>query len=192
LEGITSFFLRAKHWQVFALVWGAYFIAQMAIVASLPEGPIEKPLKVGLLLEAVMLPSVACLMGWLWSMGSFLFSISEPSLKLNIHVFRFAVIFPTLYLLTALPFFLSTSTPEAIILPLHLPALFCLIYVFYFDSRSLVTAEKGEGATSNDYVLPMLLLFFSPIGVWLIQPRINLLYTRSDARSTSQNVVMPD
>ena len=177
MKKIASFFLRAKHWQVFVLMWGAYFVGTMALVGSIPEGPVENSLKVGLFSEAVMFPFIVCFMGWLWSMGSFLFSISEPSLKLNIHVFRFAIIFPTLYVLTALPLFLSrNSTVEAIILPLHLLAMFCLIYVCYFDSKSLVIAEKGEAVTFNDYALSLLLVFFSLIGIWLIQPRINRLY----------------
>ena len=109
--------------------------------------------------------------------GVFSFLDFRTIAKLNIHVFRFAIIFPTLYVLTALPLFLSrNSTVEAIILPLHLLAMFCLIYVCYFDSKSLVIAEKGEAVTFNDYALSLLLVFFSLIGIWLIQPRINRLY----------------
>jgi hypothetical protein len=37
-------------------------------------------------------------------------------------------------------------------------------------------AEKGEVVTRNDYTLTLFLLFFSLIGIWLIQPRINRLY----------------
>jgi hypothetical protein len=44
-----------------------------------------------------------------------------------------------------LPFFLSrNSTVEAIIIPLHLLALCCIFYIFYFDSKSLLIAE-GTG-----------------------------------------------
>ena len=116
-------------------------------------------------------------------MGSFLSSISESSLKLNIHIFRFAIIFPTLYLFMAPPFFLSSSSPvlESIELSLHLLALCCLLYVFYSVSRSFVTVEKGDAVTLNDYALTLLVLFFSFVGIWLIQPRINRLYARSGA-----------
>jgi hypothetical protein len=179
LTRITSFFLRAKHWQVFVLIWGAYFVATVVLVASVPEGPIENPLKVGLFSEAVLLPFILCSMGWMWAMGSFLYAIAERRLRPNIHFFRFAIILPTLYLLTGLPFFLSGNpTVEAVIVPIHLLALVCLIYAFYFVSKNLAVAERGETATSNDYVLPLLLLFISPIGIWLIQPRINRLYAQ--------------
>ncbi len=182
MKGITSFFLRAKHWQIFVLMWGAYFIGTMALVGSVPEGPVENPLKVGLFMEAVMLPFIVCSMGWLWSMGFFLFSISEVSLKLNINYFRFAVVFPTLYLLAGMPFFLSRNhTVENVIIPVHLLAMICFFYALYFVSKSLVMAEKGEVVTRNDYTLTLFLLFFSLIGIWLIQPRINRLYERRAA-----------
>jgi hypothetical protein len=183
LGAIGGFFLRAKHWQIFVLVWGAYFVAVAAMIASIPEGPVTKPVRVAFFAEAVISPFLAFFMGWLWSMGSFLSSIAEPSLKLNIHVFRFALIFPTVYLFTAPPFFLSSSSSvvESIELPLHLLALCCLLYAFYFVSKSLVTVEKGGAVTSNDYALTLLLLFFSLIGIWLIQPRINRLYAQNAA-----------
>lgn len=184
LNWFSNFFLRAKSWQVFVLVWGAYFVGQIAIVSSLPErtGPFANPLKVGLFSEAAMFPFIVCFMGRLWSVGSFLFSISEPKFKLNIHFFRFAIIFPSLYLLTALPFFLSSNSPmEEIILPLHLFALFCFFYGFYFVSKSLVAVERGEAVTRHDYTITLLLILFSLIGIWLIQPRINRLYARGHA-----------
>lgn len=181
LKGIASLFLRAKHWQIFVLVWGTYFVGQMVIVGSLPATTetLENPLKVGLFSEAVMSPCIVCLMGWLWSMGSFLFSIAKPTLQLNIHVFRFAILYSTLYLLTGLPFFLSRNPiVETIIVPMHLLTLFSLIYAFYFVSKSLVMEEKSAAVTFNDYALSLFLLFFSLIGIWLIQPRINRLYAQ--------------
>lgn len=184
MKEITGFFLRAKHWQVFALLWGTYLAGEIAIVIALPEasGSAENPLKAGLYAEAFMLPAVVCLMAWLWSMGSFLFLTTRPTLRLSIRSFQFSIIFLMLYLLTALPFFLSPNpTVQIIIFPAHLLCMLCLIYCFYFVSKSLLIAEKDEQVTFNDYALSLLLLFFSLIGIWLIQPRINRLYAASGA-----------
>lgn len=183
MKGITNFFLRAKHWQIFILVFGTYFVGQMAIVNSLlATGPLENPLRVGLFSEAVMAPFVVCMMGWLWSTGSFLTLIVKSTLKLDIRFFRFALIYATLYLLTALPFFLSRNpVVECVILPMHLLAVFSLFYVLNFVSRSLVLAEKGSIATFRDYALSQLLFWVSPVGVWLIQPRINRFYEERGA-----------
>jgi hypothetical protein len=181
VQAVKRFFLRATHWQIFLLVWGTYFIGTLILVSSVPEGRVENPLRVGLFSEAILSPFVLCSMGWLWAIGAFLFSIAEPSLRLNIHFFRFAIIFPTVCLLTALPFFLSSNrTIEAVILPLHLLALACLLYVFYFNSKSLRIVEKREMVTTNDYLVLLFLFFFSLVGIWLIQPKINQLYRQEN------------
>jgi hypothetical protein len=92
----------------------------------------------------------------------------EATLWLSIHSFQFAIIFLMLYLLTALPFFLSqNSTVQIIIFSAHLLCMLCLVYCFYFVSKSLVIAEKGEAISFNDYALSLL---FSLLGIWLIQP----------------------
>jgi hypothetical protein len=52
----------------------------------------------------------------------------------------------------------------------------CLIYILYFDSKSLALAERNESVSFYDYVGPFFLLWFFPIGIWIIQPKINRLY----------------
>ena len=120
VDAIPNFFLGGKRWKVFLVVCGTYVVGQILLLLSMPQDPI-KDLRVALFAEVIITPSVACLIGWLWYAGSFLFSISEPSLRLNRRAFRLAIIFATLYLLTALPLFLSTSF--AVIVPLHLLAI---------------------------------------------------------------------
>jgi hypothetical protein len=179
VNGVTRFFLRAKHWQAFILIWGTYYLGQVAVVASLPTGHAD-PVKTALFTEAVILPFVVFLLGWLWSLGSFLSSISKPSLRLNVHLFRFAIGFVLLYFLAALPLFLSRNPKVGrVLLPVHLFALGCFIYIFYFVAKSLVLAERGKPITRNDYVLSLFLVLFSIIGIWWIQPRINRLYART-------------
>jgi hypothetical protein len=43
-------------------------------------------------------------------------------------------------------------------------------------AKNLVKAETGKRVTFYDYAGPFFLLWFFPIGVWFIQPRINQLY----------------
>lgn len=141
LKQITAFFLRAKPWQVFLLICGTYVGGQIALLASMPDGDI-KSLDVVLVAEVIMSPTIVCLMGWLWSVGWFLCSISEASLKMNFRVFRFAVIFATVYMFTALLLFFSRSS--IVILPLHLLAMWCLFYIAHFNAKSLRIAETGK------------------------------------------------
>jgi hypothetical protein len=172
---LRNFFLRAKPWQVFVLVWGAYFVGQVIIISSLPVST-ENNLRASLLTEAAVLPSIICFEVWLWAMGSFLFSLSQPQLKLNIHFFRFTIIFPTLYFLIVFPLFVSNSTLEVVMMPINGVGLVCEFYPLYFVAKSLLIAEKRQPVTRKDYTLTLIFLVFSLVGIWLVQPRVNRLY----------------
>jgi hypothetical protein len=75
------------------------------------------------------------------------------------------------------PFFLNPNPSMiAVILPLHFFAMFCLFYDLYFVSKNLVMVETGKRVTFYDYAGPFFLIWFFPIGIWFIQPRINRLY----------------
>ena len=69
-----------------------------------------------------------------------------------------------LYLLTALPLFLTVN--DVIVFPLHLLAMICLIYVLYFVAKSLVLTNKRRHVTLGDYAWSLFLLWVSPLGVW--------------------------
>jgi hypothetical protein len=180
MDSVADFFLRAKHWQMFALTWGIYGVAQVTLSALAPSGALSltNNLRFILLFEALIFPFVIFFMGWFWSMGSFLYSLVKPDLRPNISFFRAAVAYTTLYLLTAVAFFLklNDSTLEVIVIPLHLLALLCLIYVFYFVAKSLVLTNKRKHVALGDYAWSLVLLSASFFGVWTIQPRINQLY----------------
>src|SRR4029077_20266015 len=127
---------RAKHWQIFALTWGIFGVGQVTLTALAPSGALSLTnyWRFILLFEVLIFPFVLCFMGWFWSMGSFLFRLVKPDLRTNDSVFRAAVAYTTLYLLTAAPLFVmvNESTWDVVVIPLHLLAMVCLIYVFYF------------------------------------------------------------
>jgi hypothetical protein len=172
---VADFFLRAKHWQIFALTWGIYGAGQVTLTALAPPGALSltNNLRFILLFEVLIFPFVLCFMGWFWSMGSFLYSLVKPGLRLNLSLFRAAVAYTTLYLLTAVPFFLKFNGRilEAILIPMHLLAMLCLIYVFYFVAKSLVLTNKRKDVTLGDYVWSLVLLWASFLGVWVILTR---------------------
>jgi len=169
LQRLTSYFLRAKHWQIFILLWGVYSIAGVGFVENSPRIPLFS--------EAAILFFELSLAGWLWSVGSFLFSIDDPAYRLNIYFFRFAIIFAGVYLPSFFAFPLSRKPiVDVLAFPLFLFAVFCWAYAYYFVSRSLVAVEEGRAVTRMDYGPTMGLFWVGFIGVWGIQPRINRLY----------------
>jgi len=176
---VASLYLRAKRWQVFVLFFGTFVFAQVAFVASIfgtSRSP-ENSLKVGLPVWMAIVLSTFCILGWFWALGLFLNSIVVPPLRLRVGLFRFALLYPALYIVLFMAFFGSTNPLLfAVIIPLHLLAMFCMFYCLYFVSKSLVLAETGKPASFSDYAGPFFLMWFYPLGVWFIQPRVNRLY----------------
>jgi uncharacterized RDD family membrane protein YckC len=189
---IASFFLRAKHWQIFLLLVGVGFVGNVALMISLSQ-TVRSPqdfANIGVPFGAVTVLLTFCLLAWFWSMGSFLSSIVQPTLRLKMGFFRFALIYPLLYIFVFAAFFQSTNTkPQllAIIFPLHFFAVFCVFYDLYFVAKSLVLAETSKPASFYDYAGPFFLIWFFPIGIWFTQPRINRLYERPTPSPTAIN-----
>jgi hypothetical protein len=162
-----------------------YFVGQMVLVGSILAAPSSHEVfaKGGLLGGLVMTLSTLGIFVWFWSLGSFFSSIVQPELRMKSRFFRIALVYPPFYFV----FFIATfqnSSPGllGLILPLHLLAMVCMFYLLYFVSKSLVLAETCKPASFYDYAGPFFLLWFFPVGIWIVQPRVNRLYSaRRDA-----------
>ncbi len=179
METITGFFLRAKHWQVFVLVWGTYIAGKIASIELLSAGGLHFSVRNALLTGVFFVPSL--LISWLWfySLGSFLIPVAESLSKQNIQFFRFALIFSALTFVTVSPFLVSRNLFVVVLaLPVHLFGMFCLIHALYSMSKGLLVAEKKQEANFGDWAPTFLLLIASIVGIWFIQPRVNRLYAQ--------------
>jgi hypothetical protein len=174
---IADYFLRAKHWQILLLLFGTFCVSRFILFTGARAISTESSGIASLLAWAVLGLAQLSLAVWLWSLGAFLTSIKPPTLMLSLRIFRFALIYTPVYLFAFNIFFDDLRPlPIAFVFPLHLLAMFCLIYSLYFVSKSLVSAEKTESASFSSYAAEFFLIWFFPIGVWIIQPRINRLY----------------
>ncbi|MNL47293.1 hypothetical protein D3C87_1700740 [compost metagenome] len=72
---------------------------------------------------------------------------------------------------------LAMSAALLLIIPLHLFSIFCLIYTLYFNAKSLKAVETRKPVTFSDFAGEFFLLWFFPVGVWIIQPRINKIFS---------------
>jgi hypothetical protein len=187
MNPLARFFLRAKHWQMFILMTGP-FVLGIAIEFNSdwhtmppPEGFGTSDLKSALLWLFFMFFYLA----WLWAAGTFLNSIVQPTLRMKIGFFRFSLIYPALYFFVFWAVFHSSKPVVlALIFPLHAFATFCMFYLLYFVSKSLVSAETGRPAGFLDYVGVFFSIWFFPVGIWTIQPRVIHLYEKSLSPTT--------
>ena len=180
MTALFSFFLRAKHWQLFLLLFLVPTILEIAAAQYAPEK--VRSLKDlgpgGFVYLGLWFIGTVCIFVWLWAMGSFLNSIQKLGVRLNLSFFRVALVFVSVYMVVFFPVVLIAEPPAQVIVPLHLFATSCIFYAFYFVARSLATTNKGRQVSFRDYAKPLILLIIFPIGVWSIQPRINQLWTQ--------------
>lgn len=123
---------------------------------------------------AAVCGSIALL--WFWFLGTSLNEIVRPDLRQNARVFVVAFVLSEVYLVVL---FISVQSPRVLsaIAPLALIGTVCIFYMTRFVARALVLAETNKDPKSSEYVLTFLLLCFFPLGIWVLQPRINQLYT---------------
>jgi hypothetical protein len=195
MKAIEAFFLRAKHWQIFALFMGLFVVGNIVELMTIAQSdwPTGRMGTASIVVNGgVMALFAVCFLAWFWTMGSFLHAISRQPQRLKLTFFKFAVIYPVLYIPLAAPFFLSSDpSMVAIILPLHFLAMFCLFYDLYFVAKHLVIAETGKSVTFYDYAGPFFLIWFFPVGIWFVQPRLNRLYAeRNSVRTIVEDAAM--
>ncbi len=51
--------------------------------------------------------------------------------------------------------------------------MFCMFYCLYFVSKTFKIAEMQRETTFSDFAGEFFLLWFYPIGIWIVKPKIN-------------------
>jgi hypothetical protein len=183
---LRHFFLHANRWQMLLLFLAAgvvgQFVGPIAIIVTAPSSiDLGWPRIVAIgLLEAI---SEVVLLCWVWFVGSFLCSVVEPDVRPSQVLFRVAIICPLLFALGAFAFMINPKPYlPPLIVTLSLFVLVCLIYDFDFVTRNLILAETGQPRMPGEGAVTFLQVFFLPVGVWFIQPRINRLYSERGSK----------
>jgi hypothetical protein len=149
---IANFFLRAKHWQIFLLLFVVPTIAEFAAIGVIPArirswhdfgtG--------GFFFVGVMVLYFLCFLAWFGSMGLFFCSIVKPELRMKTKFSRFSLGYPLVYVFIFFSLVIpDNGLPVLVIVPLHFACMGCLFYLLYFVSKNLVLAETEKHASSN-------------------------------------------
>lgn len=187
-------FLKAKHWQLFALMIGIPFFAQIIIMQhmashvsqnAIPDPDVLVRAMGGIGLVVIFL--LALFFGWLWSVGVGLQEKLPDRLKMNVRLFKAFVWFPVAYIILIVlltssmlsGLFTTVGTvgagPFLLIIPLHFFAMFCIFYDLYFIAKTYKTAELQQAVKFVDFIGEFFLVWFYPVGIWILQPKINAM-----------------
>jgi hypothetical protein len=177
-------FLTLKHWQLFLLLIGVPFIAEILLIGVTITS--RDPRVVFSYFPFVMILPMGLFTAWFYSLGTNLFKRVPLTVKMSLTRFKIFLFFQVAYMLFFMVFmagFFSNMTLEGntnpaifvFIFPLHFFAMFCIIYCLYFNAKALKAIELKRPVSFGDYAGEFFLLWFFPIGVWILQPRINRL-----------------
>ena len=191
-----NLFLKAKHWQLFLLTWGLPLTFQMVMTFSTLSHTLSNgmPDIEQLLLYLKFFPLMMALFmgiqfGWFWSVGVGFQKKLPPNVNMPLSRFKILFFIPLLYLVVLLVYMSTIISglmeqrqpppPETImgmasvVVPLHLFSMFCIFHSLYFVAKTLKNVELQREAKFEEFVAEFFLIWFSPIGVWILQPRIN-------------------
>lgn len=189
-------FLQAKHWQIFMLTFGIPMIFQFIFMGSMianiaVQNEPEPTMMFNTMkfFPLMMMIFIAVFFGWFWSVAIGLQKKVPDNVTMKVKKFKIFFFIPMVYILLFLTVFsflfnsLASSNPEpnvglvgslfAIIVPLHLFSMFCIFYTLYFVAKTFKTVELQREVTFSDFAGEFFMIWFYPIGIWIIQPKIN-------------------
>jgi hypothetical protein len=151
----------------------------------------EKSVKISKSSPSVILFLVV-LLGWFYAVAVNLNKKLPDTVKMNLTKFKWFFFIPItygflFYLFTYFVLFNRVSNGEQlnwefsvlVIVLSYLFSVFCLFYCIYFNAKLLKAVELQRPVTFRDYVLEFVLFWLFPIGIWLIQPRINRIFSET-------------
>ncbi len=191
MNGFTDFVARLRAWQVFILLVLPMIVSQFYLLSSMPiptvasstsHAPSMEEFEV--LFKRTMLLSLlmmVLLLGWLLSIGLAANRRVESNIRLNTRLAIGCAIYAVGYIALA-RYFAPIPGPSSsggvsmgLFVLLHFVAMFAIFYVLAFSARNLIMAERQSTVSFFDYSGPFFLMWFFPIGVWFVQPRVNRL-----------------
>lgn len=178
-------FLTLKHWQLFVLLMALPMIFQFITIGAMFLS--NDPLALLYFYPIMMVFLVAIFFGWFYAIGTNLHKKLPETATMNLTRFKIFLFIPVAYMLFLSVFmfgmFTDISSGEgpnpaifAFIVPLHLFSMFCIFYCLYFNAKALKTVEWQRPVTFSDFAGEFFLIWFFPIGIWIIQPRLNKLF----------------
>ena len=104
---------------------------------------------------------------------------------MELQKFKISILFPFMYIFSFIAFIAITvveQLPSTIfffaLFALGFISFLCTLYVIYFIAKALKSIELQRSARFDEFVGEFFLIWFFPIGIWIIQPTVNKLFDK--------------
>jgi hypothetical protein len=192
-------FLKAKHWQIFLLTFGIPIILQVVFMgvmisklssSEVPEVPDKDSIvKFFTIIPIIMSLFMAVFLGWFWSVSTGLQDKLPKDVTMKLAQFKVFFFIPVIYIFSifiVVALFLKGILDAdmfrntinmgifiSILLLFHLFSMFCMFHTLYFTAKTFKTVDLQKETRFEDFVGEFFLIWFFPIGIWILQPKIN-------------------
>ena len=180
MSSAMKILLKLKAWQMFVLI----------LLPMLAPGYVLNKTDSFNIFLVVMIIWLLVIVSWMYTVGATANSLLPSHLKKNITIYRLGFIAPLLYtifmFLYVMPNLQINPDTKGFplptwVIPLHLISVFGMFYGLWFTAKQFVTLQKLKEVKFIDYSGPFFLFWFSPLGVWFLQPKINELFNSKKA-----------
>jgi len=180
---MINLLLKAKHWQLFTLAFGAMLLFQIINIITLIFNINDSYLFLDgffILFPVFITIYLLVLMSWIWSVVIGLNKKLPNPLQIKTTVFKLLFFIPIIYLPLFMMYFSGHVVDNGfsiikLIMPFHFLSMFSIFYCKFQAAKTIKTAETQTKVTFADFAGDFFLIWFFLIGIWVLQPRINQL-----------------
>ena len=167
-------------WQAFLLTCIPFFGA--GYLATPTPGQLESVVETETMFNRMMLtmmPIAIVIYSWIWSIGNVANRAASNGVKRPVRLFNFALPYAFVYMVFAYFFFPRPNNtdnplvPIGLVMVLHATAVACTFYAVASAAIRLKSFETGSRVGFGRAFGTFFLIWFFPLGVWLVQPRAN-------------------
>jgi len=173
-----KFFFNLKHWQIFIFVAGLLILPMFTPFLFLNSD--THPFAV---IRWTMPLWMVSTLGYFLGFGYFLSKLSNRNKGFSYYLFLFLITFSIIYSTLFASFMFRDHSADTLgglnfgyILPLHFFSMIGNLIVLRYCAKLINSIEKKREVEASDYLGDFFLLWFIPIGVWILQPRLTKIW----------------
>lgn len=177
-----TFFLKLRHWELFLM------LALPTIMSLMFDIPMEP-----LVVATIGLFMMLVLFGWMLSIGAWSNRQLPESRRRSplpcAAGFALPIVYVLMYIFLYIPLLQDgvPSRPPIWLLPMHMISMVGIFYGLWYTARQLKSLQENEDADFMIFSSTFFLLFIFPLGIWLIQPSVNQLYSSREQAAADTN-----